>query len=60
MANTDMTFFGYLGSETPQSFGTQIYLYPIMQVLKKLSQNLEVHQLTVSWDLQKIGDEKCL
>ena len=33
MANTNMTIFGYLGSETPQSFGTQIYLYPIMQVL---------------------------
>ena len=28
-----MTFFGYLGSKIPQSFGTQIYLYPIMQVL---------------------------
>ena len=33
MANTNMTIFGDLGSETPQSFGTQIYLYPIMQVL---------------------------
>ena len=33
MANTNMTIFGYLGSETPQSFGAQIYLYPIMQVL---------------------------
>ena len=32
-ANTNMTFFGYLGSKIPQSFGTQIYLYPIMQVL---------------------------
>ena len=51
-----MTIFGNLGSKTPKSFGIQIYLYPIMQVLKKLSQNLEVHQLTVRWDLQKIGD----
>ena len=33
MANTNMTIFGYLGSETPKSFGTQIHLYPIMQVL---------------------------
>ena len=33
MTNTNMTIFGYLGSETPQSFGAQIYLYPIMQVL---------------------------
>ena len=56
MTNTNMTIFGYLRSKYPQSFGTQIYLYPIMQVLKKLSQNLEVHQLTVRWDLQKIGD----
>ena len=33
MTNTNMTIFGYLGSETPQSFGAQIYLYPIMQAL---------------------------
>ena len=32
-ANTNMTFFGCLGSKIPQSFGTQIHLYPIMQVL---------------------------
>ena len=33
MANKNMTIFGYLGSETPKSFGTQIHLYTIMQVL---------------------------
>ena len=33
MTNTNMTIFAYLGSETLQSFGNQIYLYQIMQVL---------------------------
>ena len=33
MANTNMTIFGCFGSKTPQSCGTQKFLYPIMEVL---------------------------
>ena len=34
-----MTIFGYLGSETPQSSGTQIYLYPTIQALEYFAIN---------------------
>ena len=59
-ANTNMTFFGYLGSKIPQSFGTQIYLYPIMQVLANyiqiepiLSNKVLRVQMDISYDIMQ-------
>ena len=39
--------FGYLGSKIPQSFGTQIYLYPIMQVLGHNHATISISTLVV-------------